>query len=270
MEQLIDLVKNTLKNRKQLPFSVYSCLKEQNILNVPIIKPTLIFILSGKKELGKTNQIICQAGSFVFLSNSPTINMRNIPNNLEYFALLIEFEHQDFNFFKKNTSIPPKFIKGEVDSLLKSTLQQFIEWSLFAPVNMWFHRRQEILQVLYHLGYTDVYSIIENTSVSNKLHQIVSENLTAEFNASFFCKQLAMSESTLRRRLKLEGTSFQIIKDQVKLGHALHLIQSTAEPIGRIAEQCGYQSQSRFTEKFKLLFGLTPTQLRKTKMNDLG
>nr|WP_281358241.1 helix-turn-helix transcriptional regulator [Pseudoalteromonas caenipelagi] len=79
------------------------------------------------------------------------------------------------------------------------------------------------------------------------------------------CDSLAMSESTLRRKLKSEGTTVQTIKDRAKLGLGLHLLQSTDYTIGVISQICGYQSQSRFTERFKSRFGLTPTQLRNTK-----
>ena len=268
MDKLIKLAKYTLEERKKLPFSVYSCTKEQNIFNVPILKPTLIYVLSGIKELGEVHKIICSSGDFIFLANSPTIDMRNIPRNHEYFALLIEFEYQDFSFCNEKSIKIESYIKGRISPILEKTLQQFIEWSIFAPEELWSHRRQEMLQIIDHLGYKGVCSLIKNMSISNKLHQIVRNNMSSKLDNHFLCEQLAMSESTLRRRLKLEGTSIQKIKNQVKLGHALHLIQSTIEPIGYIAEQCGYQSQSRFTEKFKELFGLTPMKLRKTRMHD--
>jgi AraC-like DNA-binding protein len=82
----------------------------------------------------------------------------------------------------------------------------------------------------------------------------------------YICQQLAMSESTLRRKLKSEGTTIQDIKDQVKLGLGLHLLQTTLDPIGIIAQKSGYYSQSKFTERFKRRFGLTPSELRKTRM----
>ncbi|WP_462154574.1 helix-turn-helix domain-containing protein [Pseudoalteromonas piscicida] len=56
----------------------------------------------------------------------------------------------------------------------------------------------------------------------------------------------------------------------MKLGHGLHLIQTSYEPIGLIAEKCGYSSSSRFTDRFKQLYGLTPSALRKTRMSDSG
>ena len=71
----------------------------------------------------------------------------------------------------------------------------------------------------------------------------------------------------LAAQLQAEGASVQDIKDQTKLGYGLHLLQTSADSIGAIAELCGYQSQSqsRFSERFKQRFGLTPTELRKTK-----
>lgn len=77
-----------------------------------------------------------------------------------------------------------------------------------------------------------------------------------------------MSESTLHRKLKSERTSIQEIKDQAKLGKGLHLLQTTHYSIRLVEEKCGYQSQSKFTDRFKKRFGLTPSELRKTKMTE--
>jgi hypothetical protein len=59
----------------------------EELLNVPITKPLLIVVLNGYKELGKDNEITCLSNHFIFLSNSPAINMRNIPKDNAYFAL---------------------------------------------------------------------------------------------------------------------------------------------------------------------------------------
>ena len=71
-----------------------------------------------------------------------------------------------------------------------------------------------------------------------------------------------------RRKLKSEGTSVQEIKDLARQSLGLHLLQTTRDTIGLIAETCGYQSQSRFIERFKKRFGLTPSELRNTKVAD--
>jgi len=265
MNDLISVVKSTIKEAKLLPFSVYSSIKEQRLLNVPIAKPLFIAVLSGDKKLGKNHEIKCSSGDFIFLSDSPAINMRNIPNNEEYYALLIEFEYQDFLGLQTSLVNKQSYCVGEINFQLARCLQQFVEYSLWASPALWSLRRKEIIHLLCHLGHEEVLSMVANPKVGHKLHDIVSSKLTDEITLDNICQQLGMSESTLRRKLKAEDTSVQEIKDQAKLGQGLHLLQTTHHSIGLIAEKCGYQSQSRFTDRFKGRFGITPSELRKTK-----
>ncbi len=69
MQNLISLAKKSLLEHSHLnlPFAVYSAYQEQKITNVPISKPLLIIVLSGYKELGKIENIKCDAGTFIFL-----------------------------------------------------------------------------------------------------------------------------------------------------------------------------------------------------------
>lgn len=270
MNDLIHLIKASTKEHANLPFAVYSSLREQRLFNVPIIKPVFIAVLDGEKRLGKTAETICPAGSFIFLSNDPMLDMRNIPSEREYFALLIEFEQQDFTVFNNRPRTTQKYVVGKVEKNLQTLLQQFIEWSALAPAELWPIRRVEILQYLDLLGYHSIRTMAGNTSLTEKVHEFVRANMAEDINNTELCAHLAISESTLRRKLQAEGTSVQDIKDQTKLGYGLHLLQTSADSIGVIAELCGYQSQSRFSERFKQRFGLTPSELRKTKMQESG
>ncbi|WP_413665566.1 helix-turn-helix transcriptional regulator [Microbulbifer sp. CNSA002] len=267
MHELKQLAKQILKESKNLPFSVYSSHREQNIFSVPIVNPTLICVLDGCKELGGDRQKSCSTGEFIFLSNSPKIDMRNIPGDSEYFALLIEFEYNDFDRLTLARNKEEKYFTGDIDSTLELALHQFMEWSSSVPFDLWHIRRQEILQTLLHLGYQEVASVFESTSVSQKLYKIISENPAADLRVDMLASKLSMSESTLRRKLNSEGTSIKVIIDDIRLGLGLHLLQTTFEPVGRISERCGYKSQSRFSDKFKRSFGITPIELRKTRVN---
>lgn len=251
-----------------LPFSIYSSVCEQKIVNVPIFKPMLICVLDGSKKLGDQGEIECPPGSFVVLSNHPSINMRNIPGEGQYLALIVEFEHEDFDCLPPKKGRTEPYIQGPLCEAFRKTLEQFVEWSGFAPPAMWAARRQEILHLLYHLGYEKVTAVAEPPSLSHKLHGMISTDFSVDLNADVLAAKLALSESTLRRKLAAEGSTLQAIKDRARLGYGLHLVQSTFEPIGRVAEKCGYQSQSRFTDKFKQFFGVTPTELRKTRLRD--
>ncbi len=267
MQKLIDTAKQVLETTHQLPFSLYTSVGEQVLSNVPLIKPTLVCVLRGCKQLGSDGAIQCPEGQFLFLSNSPNSALRNIPNGTGYIALIIPFDYQDFHGFKSRPVNADKFINGKISSTLEKTLEQFLLWSAFAPMDMWTVRRQEILQLLYHLGFEDVSGVVEPPSLSHRVHNLISDQITVDINAEQLAAKLVMSESTLRRKLSAESSGLQAIKDNARLGYGLHLVQTSAEPIGLIAEQCGYQSQSRFTDRFKQLFGLTPTELRKTQMS---
>jgi len=268
MENLISTIKNTIDKKNELPFSVYSSIKQQNLLNVPIVKPLLIIVLNGDKELGKDNELTCHSGDFIFLSDSPAINMRNIPKDQEYFALLIEFDYQDFNGLQISARNKQHYCIGRTASILEKCLQQFVESALWAPEQLWSLRKREIIELLCYMGHKEILSMVGSPKIGHRLHDMFCEQSFHELTIEHICDQLAMSESTLRRKLKLEGSSVQGIKDQARLGLGLHLLQTTRHSIGFIAEKCGYQSQSRFTDRFKGRFGLTPSELRKTKMTD--
>lgn len=268
MANLLSTIKNTIIERPILPFSVYTSFKEQRLLNVPIAKPLLIVVLTGDKELGKNNELVCNSGDFVFLSDSPAINMRNIPQDKEYFALLIEFDYQDFSGLQIDVANTRDYFIGKTTPTLEKCLHQFVESSLWAPEQVWSLRKREIILLLSHMGHREILSLLGNQKIRDRLHEMFIDQDFHELTTEYICSQLAMSESTLRRKLKQEGTSVQEVKDQARLGQGLHLLQTTRHSIGLIAAKCGYQSQSRFTDRFKGRFGLTPTELRKTKMVD--
>ena len=268
MDDLLKIIKSTVSQSTVLPFAVYTSVHEQRLLNVPIAKPLLIVVISGDKELGKSNEIKCHTGQFIFLSDSPAINMRNIPKDSAYFALLIEFNYEDFEGIPSIDAEKSNHFIGEVTLVLKKCLQQFVESVAWAPNNICSLRKKEILMLLYHLGHKEVVSMMDRKKVRHRIHDLFHEKNFYNVTTHYICEYLAMSESTLRRKLSAEGTSVQGIKDRARLGLGLHLLQTTDKPIGVIAETSGYNSQSRFTGRFKAHFGLTPSELRKTKVTD--
>ncbi|GIC76953.1 helix-turn-helix transcriptional regulator [Moritella sp. F3] len=265
---LFSAIQKEINEKHDLPFAIYSSIKEQHLLNVPIMKPLLMVVLSGNKTLGKDNELVCHTGDFIFLSNRPAINMRNIPKDKAYCALLIEFDYQDFNGLQTNTLNKQDYCIGKTTLALEKCLQQFVESTQWAPKQLWSLRKREIIELLCHMGHSEILSMVGNPEIGHRLHDMFSEQNCYQLSIKDICEQLAMSESTLRRKLKVEGTSVQEIKDQARLGLGLHLLQTTRQSIVLIAEKCGYHSQSRFTDRFKGRFGLTPSELRKTKMAD--
>ncbi len=98
--------------------------------------------------------------------------------------------------------------------------------------------------------------------LAEKVRVLVMGNPAAPWTAASVAATLGMSEATLRRRLQAEGERFQEIVIDVRLHHGLILLQSTRHSITRISEACGYDSASRFSERFRDRFGTLPSQFR--------
>lgn len=75
-------------------------------------------------------------------------------------------------------------------------------------------------------------------------------------------ESMELSTHTLRRRLKEEGHSFQEIKDNLRRGRAIQLLQSSNVSIADIAEDLGFSEPAAFTRAFKKWTGLPPAEFR--------
>lgn len=95
-----------------------------------------------------------------------------------------------------------------------------------------------------------------------RLSKLLREAPDKGWTAKVAGDALAMSESTLRRRLRQEGVRFEQLLLDIRMHHALMLIQTTHWNLAQVADACGYKSVSRFTERFRYRFGNSPAQLR--------
>lgn len=70
--------------------------------------------------------------------------------------------------------------------------------------------------------------------------------------------ELNLSQPTLHRRLKQEGLSFQMIKDELIKDIAIELLTKQKIPVYEIAERVGFSDARSLTRAFKKWTGLTP------------
>jgi AraC-like DNA-binding protein len=74
--------------------------------------------------------------------------------------------------------------------------------------------------------------------------------------------ELCLHPRTLHRRLKVEGKSFEGIKDEVRRDVALSYLQQTDLPLPLIAEKLGYAEHSVLSRSCFRWFCASPSQLR--------
>lgn len=78
---------------------------------------------------------------------------------------------------------------------------------------------------------------------------------------------LAISERSLRRRLKTEETSFQQVLNRVRFNKAQSLLKNTQLSIDHIAERLGYSEPASFNHAFTRWAQVSPTIFRKEHTN---
>jgi len=122
------------------------------------------------------------------------------------------------------------------------------------------HRLAELLVWLSVAGVR--FATPQATTATSKLRRLFSESAAEAWRMPQAAARLAVSEATLRRRLHAEGTSFSELLVDVRMSHALTLLQSTDEPVALIASKVGYESASRFAIRFRERFGFAPTAIR--------
>jgi AraC-like DNA-binding protein len=74
---------------------------------------------------------------------------------------------------------------------------------------------------------------------------------------------LAMSASTLQRRLATEGTSFQTLKDDLRRDIAIFRLNTSAVPLVALAEELGFANSAAFQRAFKNWTGSAPGTYRR-------
>ena len=95
-----------------------------------------------------------------------------------------------------------------------------------------------------------------------KCRSLIDENITREdFGIEFMLKELAMSHSTLYKKIKkLTGLSLVDFINEYRIGMAIRMFRNGHTNVQSVAEQCGYRDIKTFREAFKRKTGKAPKQ----------
>ncbi len=132
------------------------------------------------------------------------------------------------------------------------------------------HTTESLVEFLKNSVYHLIAFDAEPASTSAAIKSLVSIDLpngTPSF--SDVAAMLYMSESSLRRRLQGEKTSYQAIKDQVRCEVAIDKLLHEDARVADLAEYLGFTEASSFVRSFKGWTGHTPKSY-KDKMQSLS
>lgn len=233
-----------------------------------IDRPTLIFVEHGIKVLRwPGGEYVIRAGDAIALAGGHTVDFTNhVGSDGLYRAdwlvcddtLIAEHaaRHPEQAVIRNALPIiqPPLELKAAY-----RTAQQAVEDEAIPQAIA----RHRVAEMLVWLGLNGGrFAQDETISLALKVRRLIAQDLAKEWGAVAVSSALAMSEATLRRRLAEEDTSFGEILVDTRMTMALAQLQSTAQPVTRIALNVGYQSPSNFSVRFRERFGFPPSSIR--------
>lgn len=113
------------------------------------------------------------------------------------------------------------------------------------------------------LNYTRVLTFLVQCikyRMSEQVSFIIRNDITRDWHIESVANMLYMSISTLKNKLREEGTNYTKIVNKCRMDYAIKLLQNGRPSISRVAYKCGYSSASYFSATFKKNFGMTPLQ----------
>lgn len=244
--------------------------------HVPILLPTICHVRRGEKRLYGGSEVVCaDARHVILLPAGLSLSLENCPSADGYCADTVSFSldlvHQFHSRYPDSPAALPRPAAASAVCVPLNPDSQRMWTHLLntladphAAAALQQHALDGLLLALQLTGQAGGLLQARHDLLSVRVQQVLMAAPAAPWTVADVAKRLYVGASTLRRRLGEEGRPFRQLREEVRLGLALHWLQTTARPIGEIAADSGYASASRFAVRFRQHYGLSPRALRVT------
>lgn len=253
----------------QYKVSIFRAEQSQKLRNVRLHSPSIIQIITGSKRLHwRDSALDVSHSELMFCQASESLSFENLPQKGRFlsrvFSLylvpseaMIELsrhndQKSDCPVLKSNSALEATLNALYLFEQHKMSKETQSYW-----VNGLYQQLAE--QGVLHGLFSNV-----STTFTQQLSRYLANDPSYEHPLDEVARHFAISRSTMIRKLKLEGTQYRQVLVDVRLNHALGLMQDGQNNVAMLAQLCGYQSEERFSQRFKGKFGLTPSDYIKT------
>ncbi|MDR6145857.1 AraC-like DNA-binding protein [Sphingomonas sp. SORGH_AS870] len=236
--------------------------------DVFISRAFVCLVQSGEKQihhpafgsiLARPGDVVAfPAGALVTMENRPTRDKHYRAEGLFYPPELIALVFGDAAARSQGGGVP-QVLAGDpeaaavfdhlADTLSNDTLPAAIRRHRAIEPLVWLHDKG------VHLPYA-------SDGPLQRLRALIDADLAHPWRAAEVATALAMSEATFRRWLGHAGLRFSVVLRNARLERGLLMLQTSADPVSRIALECGFLTPSHFTEAFRGRFGHPPRAIR--------
>jgi AraC-like DNA-binding protein len=259
----------------QCSLGVQSCYEPQKISKVTFSKPAALLVVSGSKEIElASRRFVAKAGELLIVPADTEFWLAKLPDPVSglYQGFGFRFDIETVEEFQRSYgrgleswNLSSNWHAPAGEAALEWIIQ-WLDWSRkYSPsLHVQRHRLVELLLLLAQAGLAGNILVSRNPSWRQRIGQMIGLDPARAWRCQDLCRMLGVSESAMRRHLRVERTSFRDLLEETRLMSGLVMVQETSLTICQVADAVGYRSQSRFTDRFKERFGVTPTMLRRS------
>jgi AraC-like DNA-binding protein len=234
-------------------------------------QPHLYLVQQGHKRVRwQQREVVAHSGELLIIDGGQTVDIVNEPSEEGVFScqlltcdplllaappILVETQPATaFDAVLALCNLPCALMHSfETTSLALALKHRF-------PTVIIRHKMLEILLWLKQFNINFIHN--EARNLTQQVRRCLATDPHNIWTAAEVADTLSMSEVMLRRKLSAENNSLRNLMIDVRMSSALALLQSTDWPISAIAQHVGYESSSRFAERFRKRFGFAPTAIR--------
>lgn len=236
--------------------------------SITTMSPMIIIVRRGRKVIQTPgHEFVVKEGEAIAVAQGQVFDFENIPaadGSYEARWLVIESELVSaFGDPDGTQPVMPARLMGRMSSGLSAAFEQAVaalQDDGDLPDAVVRHRVTELLTWLHAAGFR--FSLIQPDSYSARIRRLVGQRPGHGWSSAELSAALGVSEATLRRRLQDEGAHLRDVLTDIRMTHAMQLLQSSQLPVSAIAASAGFESQSRFAIRFRDRFGFPPTAIR--------
>ncbi|BCP56074.1 AraC family transcriptional regulator [Kaistia sp. 32K] len=235
----------------------------------------LIIVIEGRKEIieGVDHRHYAAGDAFV-LPAGARVDVVNDPDSETgfYRALFISFPRE---LVIEAARLWPQFIGQEeragkpvISADLCSAIvhcAEALSRRIAASRRVTDHRILEILLILAEQGILPLVPKYVDGSVVEAVRRLVRHRLHLPWTAASVAAELSMSEATLRRRLRAEAQSLQMLLRTERMRAAYVILADRDADVADALAATGYRSRSHFSRHFQESFGTSPSSVRHRK-----
>lgn len=246
-----------------------------NFTSVTTTLPMIIIVRRGRKTIQSPNCLFeLDAGEAIAIAQGQVFDFENIPApDGDYEARWLTIDPEAVAAFGEPEGARPvaparplgRMSSGLSDAFENAVLALTDDGDL--PDAVVRHRVTELLAWLGAFGAR--FSLRLPDSYAARIRRLVGSLPGYDWTGPEIAARLGVSQATLRRRLQDEGISLREVLTDIRMTHAMGLLQSSNMPVSLIAASAGFESQSRFAIRFRSRFGFPPSAVRGQRQQTL-